>query len=157
MPLIRGLESYNILFMKAKAVQKSICNSGAFFCPLRGQKNRAIRSKSSDLPRMHGRAAILLSQNRDQPMQILWAFRSYPLRSGSLDSAPGIANGNSGAANCLWQLAAHNQAVAILLGKNCVVCHQPQRVTRCARLYHQPAAAAPAAASGIATGNSAGA
>jgi hypothetical protein len=30
---------------------------------------------------MHGRAAILRKQNRDQPMQILWAFRYNPLRA----------------------------------------------------------------------------
>jgi predicted RNA binding protein YcfA (HicA-like mRNA interferase family) len=28
-----------------------------------------------------------------------------------------------------------------LCRQNCAVCHQAQRVTRCARLYHQPAAA----------------
>jgi hypothetical protein len=53
-------------------------SSGAFFCPLRGQKNRAFRSKSSDLQ-----------------MQILWAFRYNPLRSGSSEPGQGIACGNS--------------------------------------------------------------
>jgi hypothetical protein len=32
---------------------------------------------------MHGRAAILRKQNRDQPMQFLWAFRYYPWRTHS--------------------------------------------------------------------------
>jgi hypothetical protein len=40
-------------------------------------KNRAFRSKSSDLP-----------------MQILWAFRYNPLRSGSSEPGQEIATGN---------------------------------------------------------------
>jgi hypothetical protein len=46
----------------------------------RSAKNRAFRSNSSDLPRPHRRAAILLSQNCDQPMQILRGFHCNPLR-----------------------------------------------------------------------------
>jgi hypothetical protein len=63
-----------------------------------------------------------------------------PLRGivcGRYIPAPrGAARGNSGAHNCLWQLCADNPAVANLFLQNCVVCHQEQRVTRCARLYH---------------------
>jgi hypothetical protein len=73
-------------------------------------------------------------------MQILRAFRYNPSRERQLRTNSRNCRGNSGAANCLWQLAARNQAVAILFRQNCVVCHQAQRVTRCARLYHQPAA-----------------
>jgi hypothetical protein len=81
-------------------------------------------------------------------MQILRAFHFDPLRSdnpsrlpgGSTEPAPGIATGNSGAANCQRQLAARNQAAAILVGQICVICHRAPRVTRCARLYHQPSA-----------------
>jgi hypothetical protein len=58
------------------------------------------------------------------------------LQAAALEPVPGIACGNSGAANCQRQLAARDQAEAIFLGKNCVVCHQAQRVTRCARIYH---------------------
>jgi hypothetical protein len=78
---------------------------GAFFCSAREgrakQKNRAFRSKSSDLP-----------------MQILWAFRCNPSRERQLKTSSRNCRGNSGAANCLWQLAARNPAVAILSGSS---------------------------------------
>ncbi|MDR1179593.1 MAG: hypothetical protein LBK44_03745 [Spirochaetales bacterium] len=55
-----------------------------FFARKARQKNRAFRSKSSEAPRMQGRAAIWRKQNRDQPMRFLWAFRYNPLRAQGL-------------------------------------------------------------------------
>jgi hypothetical protein len=66
-------------------IQKFICNSEFWRILLRltSQKNRAFRSKSSDLL-----------------MQILWAFRFNPLRGGSSETIPEIAYAISGAQNC---------------------------------------------------------
>ncbi|MDR1179194.1 MAG: hypothetical protein LBK44_01710 [Spirochaetales bacterium] len=44
---------------------------GAFFCPRRGQKNRAFRCKSSEAP-----------------MRFLWAFRSNPWRMAAANIKP---------------------------------------------------------------------
>ncbi|MDR1316249.1 MAG: hypothetical protein LBK13_05175 [Spirochaetales bacterium] len=77
------------------------------------------------------------------PLAICCNNQAGAILSGNSEPVPGIATGNSGAANCLWQLAARNQAGAIFLEKNCVVCHQTQRIALCTSL--SPPAAARAA------------
>jgi hypothetical protein len=74
-------------------------SSGAFFCPLRGQKNRAFRSKSSEAP-----------------MRFLWAFRYNPLRTPSANCASVYAFAYTDARVYLL--------CAICLGK---LCGLPQR------------------------------
>jgi hypothetical protein len=92
----------------------------------------------------------LEDQATELPQAISWAhnccFSNYMLQPGGryfewqLRASSRNCHSNSGAANCLWQLAARNHAVAILLGQNCVVCHQAQRVALCT--YLSPPAAA---------------
>jgi hypothetical protein len=55
---------------------------GAFFCPQGRAKKPGFPLQVLGFARMHGRAAILRKQNRDQPMQILWAFHSNAPEDG---------------------------------------------------------------------------
>jgi hypothetical protein len=73
-------------------------SSGAFLA--RSAKNRAFRD-SAIAP-----APVLRAVAASHP--------SNPLRERQLKTRFRNCHGNSGTANCLWQLAARNQAVAIL-------------------------------------------
>ncbi|MDR1179585.1 MAG: hypothetical protein LBK44_03705 [Spirochaetales bacterium] len=92
-------------------------------------------------------------------MRFLWAFHSNPIAQRQLRIRPrNCLTAIPGADNCLWQLSAHNPAVAIL-EQNCVVCHQARSVAECTSLS-LPAVAPRANCSrksmrGIAFGNSA--